>query len=108
MEQLDCVEVVANDDVENIWRRCTAFRSQQAARPLRCATEAARRGETEFREMPPRRLQLTALAVGNPNAMRRSVSAMNERDIDDRSDLNSGKECSEVDLFDLGNTFRGL
>jgi len=23
MEQLDCVEVVANDDVENIWRRCT-------------------------------------------------------------------------------------
>ena len=64
MEQLDCVEVVANDDVENIRRRCTAFRRQQAAWPLRCATEAARRGETEFREMPPRRLQLTALAVG--------------------------------------------
>jgi hypothetical protein len=54
MEQIDCVEVVAHDDVENIWRRCTAFRRQQAARPLRCATEAARRGETEFREMPPR------------------------------------------------------
>ena len=32
--------------------------------PLRRATKAARRGETEFREMPPRRLQLTALAVG--------------------------------------------
>ena len=64
MEQLDCVEVVANDDVENIRRRCTAFRRQQAARPLRRATETARRGEAEFREMPPRRLQLTAQAVG--------------------------------------------
>jgi len=63
MEQLDCVEVVAHDDVENIWRRCTAFRSQEAARSLRCATKAARRGETELREMAPRRLQLTAQAV---------------------------------------------
>ena len=64
MEQLDCAEVVAHDDVENIWRRCTAFRRQQAARPFRRATKAARRGEAEFREMPPRRLQLTAQAVG--------------------------------------------
>jgi hypothetical protein len=55
MEQLDCVEVVAHDDVENIWRRCIAFRRQQAARPLQRATKAGRRGETEFREMPPRR-----------------------------------------------------
>ena len=43
---------------------CTAFRRQQAARPLRRATKAARRGQTEFREMPPHRLQLTAQAVG--------------------------------------------
>ena len=56
--------MVAHDDVENIWRRCTAFRRQQAARPLRRATKAARCGQTEFREMPPRRLQLTAQAVG--------------------------------------------
>ena len=54
MEQLDCGEVVAHDDLENIWRRCTTFRRQQAARPLRRTTKAARRGEAEFREMPPR------------------------------------------------------
>ena len=64
MEQLDCIEVVAHDGVENVRRRCTAFRRQQAAGPLRRAPKAAPRGETEFREMPPRRLQLTAQAVG--------------------------------------------
>ena len=73
MEQLDCVEVVANDDVENIWRRSATFRRQQAARPLRRATEAARRREAEFREMPPRRLQLTAQAVGTGRHAARSA-----------------------------------
>ena len=64
MEQIDCIEVVAHDDVENVRRRSATFPRQQAARPFRRATKAARRGETELREMPPRRLQLTAQAVG--------------------------------------------
>jgi hypothetical protein len=63
MEQLDRVDVVAHDAVENIWRRDTAFRSQQAARPLRRATEAARAARPNSARAP-RRLQLTAQAVG--------------------------------------------
>ena len=58
MEELDCVEVVAHDDVKNVWRRRTPFRRQQAARPLWRATEAARGSETEFERTPavqPRR-----------------------------------------------------
>jgi hypothetical protein len=31
---------------------------------------------------------------------------MNETDIDDRPDRNTGKEWSEMDLFDLGNSVR--
>ena len=56
--------MVPHDDVQNVWRRRTAFRRQQAARPLWRATEATRRSETEFRKMPPRRLQLAAQAIG--------------------------------------------
>jgi hypothetical protein len=45
MEQLDCGEVVAHDDLENIWRRCTTFRRQQVGpvAPARDRTRAARR-----------------------------------------------------------------
>jgi hypothetical protein len=64
MHQLDCVEVVADDDVQNVRRRRTAFRRQQAAWPLRRATEATGGSETEFCEMPPRRLQLAAQPIG--------------------------------------------
>ena len=39
--------MVAHDDVENVWRRRTAFRRQQTPRPLRRATEAAWGSETE-------------------------------------------------------------
>jgi hypothetical protein len=42
----------------------------------------------------------------NPGATCRKGSAMNESDIEDRLDLNSGKEWSEVDLFDLANSVR--
>ena len=31
---------------------------------------------------------------------------MNETDIDDRPDVNSGKEWSEMDVFDLANNIR--
>jgi hypothetical protein len=31
---------------------------------------------------------------------------MNETEIDDRLDLNTGKEWSEIDLFDLANSAR--
>jgi len=31
---------------------------------------------------------------------------MNESDIEDRQDLNSGKKWSEMDLFDLANSVR--
>jgi len=31
---------------------------------------------------------------------------MNESDIEDRPDLNAGKEWSEMDLFDLANSVR--
>ena len=31
---------------------------------------------------------------------------MNETDIEDRPDLNTGKEWSEMDLFDLANSVR--
>jgi hypothetical protein len=31
---------------------------------------------------------------------------MNESDIEDRPDLNTGKEWSEMDLFDLANSVR--
>jgi hypothetical protein len=31
---------------------------------------------------------------------------MNDSDVDDRLDLNSGKEWSEMDLFDLANNVR--
>ena len=73
MEQLDCTEVIAHDDVENVRRWGAPFRRQQAARPLRRATKAARRREAEFREMPPRRLQLTAQAVGTGRHAARSA-----------------------------------
>jgi hypothetical protein len=45
-------------------------------------------------------------ALTNPGATCRKGSAMNESDIEDRLDLNSGKEWSEMDLFDLANSIR--